>query len=166
MTDISVITAAFNTERYLHRCIQSVLSETEADIELILIDDGSSDNTLAVMRYYQQRDPRVRVMAQENTGQGPARNRGIELAEGRFLYFLDSDDYIAKQNSMSAMLRAAERHNLDLCSPGAPRYYFDKPHELISAIPTRMQFVSRRLVGSTYRSSTNSNSMFSPRPGI
>ncbi|AMQ87246.1 glycosyltransferase family 2 protein [Marinobacter sp. LQ44] len=88
---VSVITPTFNRADYLPVAVESVLAQTMPDLELIVIDDGSTDNTAAVMQPFLE-DPRVRYLAQDNQGQSAARNRGIESAKGDFICFLDSDN--------------------------------------------------------------------------
>jgi len=89
---VSVIMPAYNTEQYLHTAVESVLRQSFADLELLVIDDGSSDRTVEIARGYAGRDRRVRVLEQPNAGPGPARNTGFRAAAGRFFAFLDSDD--------------------------------------------------------------------------
>src|SRR3954471_6257858 len=89
---VSVIMPAFNAEAYIGRAVASVLRQTCADLELLIVDDGSSDGTVAAARAFADRDPRVRVLQQPNAGPGPARNTGFRAAEGRLFAFLDSDD--------------------------------------------------------------------------
>jgi glycosyltransferase involved in cell wall biosynthesis len=89
---VSVIMPAFNAEQYLHTAVESVLRQSLADLELLVVDDGSSDRTVEIARGYAGRDPRVRVLEQPNAGPGPARNTGFRAAAGRFFAFLDSDD--------------------------------------------------------------------------
>ena len=92
MPTVSVIMPAYNAERYLHSAVDSVLRQSLADLELLIVDDGSSDGTVAVAQGYAARDPRVRVLRQANAGPGPARNTGFRAAAGKFFAFLDSDD--------------------------------------------------------------------------
>ena len=92
MPAVSVIMPAFDAERYLHTAVDSVLRQTYTDLELLIVDDGSSDETAPIARWYAARDPRVRVLQQPNAGPGPARNMGFRAAQGRYLAFLDSDD--------------------------------------------------------------------------
>jgi glycosyltransferase involved in cell wall biosynthesis len=89
---VSVIMPAFNAERYLSRAVESVLRQTLVDLELLIVDDGSSDDTVALANSYRERDARVRVLMQRNAGPGPARNLGFGSATGRCFAFLDSDD--------------------------------------------------------------------------
>ncbi len=92
MPTVSVVMPAYNAEAYLARAVESVLRQTFGDLELLIVDDGSSDGTIAAARESAHRDCRVRVLAQRNAGPGPARNTAFQAARGRFFAFLDSDD--------------------------------------------------------------------------
>ncbi len=91
---ISVIIPVFKTERYLERCVESVRNQTYQNLEIILIDDGSPDHCGVMCDAYAQQDARIRVIHQENAGQASARNRGLDIAKGEYIGFVDSDDYI------------------------------------------------------------------------
>ncbi len=92
---ISVIVPVYNTEKFLYKCIESIIKQTFSDLELILVDDGSTDNSGAICDEYAKADSRVRVFHQENGGVSKARNVGIDNAKGEYITFVDSDDYIA-----------------------------------------------------------------------
>lgn len=94
---ISVIVPVFNAEKYLKKCVDSVISQTHTDWEMILVDDGSNDKSGDIADSYAVKDTRIRVFHQENAGPGMARNHGIDKATGDFLVFLDSDDYIERE---------------------------------------------------------------------
>lgn len=94
MNLISVIVPVYNTEKYLDRCIQSILSQTYTDLELLLIDDGSTDSSGAICDKYAEQDSRVRVFHKENGGASSARNLGLDNANGDWIAFVDSDDWI------------------------------------------------------------------------
>ncbi|MDU5335237.1 glycosyltransferase family 2 protein [Enterococcus sp.] len=96
MCEISIIVPVYNVEKYLRKCVESILNQTFKDFELILVDDGSPDNSGAICDQYAKRDARVRVIHKENGGLSSARNAGIEIAKGKYLGFVDSDDYIAE----------------------------------------------------------------------
>lgn len=96
MSEISVIVPVYKVEKYLSRCIDSILAQTFTDFELILIDDGSPDNCGAICDEYARKDARVSVIHQENLGVSVARNSGLQVAKGKYIAFVDSDDYIAK----------------------------------------------------------------------
>src|SRR3954462_550758 len=89
---LSVVTTVFNTAPYLRAAVESILAQTFRDFEYILVDDGSSDGSLASLREFERRDPRVRVISRGNTGIVRAANDGIALARGRYLARMDGDD--------------------------------------------------------------------------
>lgn len=95
MCEISIIVPVYKVEKYLEKCVDSILAQTFTDFELILVDDGSPDRSGAMCDEYAQKDPRVKVIHKENGGLSSARNAGIDVARGRYLGFVDSDDYIA-----------------------------------------------------------------------
>lgn len=94
MKKISTIVPVFNTERYVRSCIDSIISQTYSNWELILVDDGSQDNSLSILREYEKRDLRIKVIHQNNSGPGIARNTGIKQAIGDYIVFVDADDLI------------------------------------------------------------------------
>lgn len=91
---ISVVMPVYNSEKYLKRAIESILQQTYKDIELIIVDDGSTDRSSVIINEYAQIDHRVRVISQKNSGVSAARNAGMNIARGEWLYFIDSDDYV------------------------------------------------------------------------
>lgn len=93
MPKISVIIPVYNVEEYLKECLNSVINQTFKDIEIICIDDGSTDNSLNILKEFAQNDERIIILTQQNKGAGSARNLGIKKAKGEYLYFLDSDDF-------------------------------------------------------------------------
>lgn len=103
----SIIVPVFNTEEYLPQCIESILSQTEHSFELILVDDGSTDNSPAICDDYSKKDSRVRVFHQDNSGVSAARNKGIRESQSNWLMFVDSDDWLepdALEQLLSACL--------------------------------------------------------------
>lgn len=94
---ITVVIPVFRVEAYLHRCVDSVLAQTYRNMEVILVDDGSDDGCPVICDAYARQDSRVKVIHQENTGLSGARNTGIEQAKGRYLSFVDSDDYLSPE---------------------------------------------------------------------
>lgn len=95
MIDISIIVPVYNTAAYLEHCVSSIIAQRYSNWEAIFIDDGSTDNSFSILSEYAKNDARIRVIRQENAGAGMARNAGIDVATGRYLVFLDSDDFIA-----------------------------------------------------------------------
>jgi len=91
---VSVIIPVYNASKYISRCIESIMCQTFNDFELLLINDGSSDNSLEILKKYAKKDKRIRVIDQENMGVANTRNKGIGLAKGEYVAFIDNDDYI------------------------------------------------------------------------
>lgn len=91
---VSIVVPIYNVESYLERCIQALLNQTLKDIEIILIDDGSPDHCPQICNEYAQKDSRIKVIHKKNAGLGYARNSGLEIARGKYLAFVDSDDYV------------------------------------------------------------------------
>ncbi len=117
---VSVIIPVFNTEPYLGRCIESVISQTLRDIEIILVDDGTPDACGAICDEYALKDRRILVIHQENMGAGAARNSGIRIAAGEYVGFVDSDDYIDPQ-LFERLYHAADEAGADVCYGGIVR---------------------------------------------
>ena len=92
---ISVIVPVFNGAPYLSRCIDSILKQTYENLQILIIDDGSEDDSLNIAREYEGKDKRIRVFHQANQGVSSARNKGIQNADGDYLVFIVGDDYIA-----------------------------------------------------------------------
>lgn len=90
---VSVIVPVYNTARYLNQCIDSIINQSLKEIEIIFVDDGSTDNSVEILQQYQAKDSRIKIIRQENKYAGVARNRGMEEATGKYLSFLDSDDF-------------------------------------------------------------------------
>ncbi len=95
---ISIIIPTYNTQKYISETIQSVIDQTLSDWELIIIDDGSTDNTVQIVEEFKKRDTRIKYYYQENAGVSAARNKGIELSKGEFIAFLDADDIWLPKN--------------------------------------------------------------------
>ena len=94
MTKISIIIPVYNVAEYLPQCLESVINQTLKDIEIICINDGSTDNSLEILREYEKKDGRIKIIDKENEGVSAARNKGIEVAHGEYLLFCDGDDWI------------------------------------------------------------------------
>lgn len=105
--DVSVIVPVYNAEVFLRECMDSVLAQ-EVSIEIICIDDGSTDSSLSILRSYAERDSRLKLVSQLNGGAGAARNRGISLARGEYLAFIDPDDYYPSKSCLSSLVSAAK----------------------------------------------------------
>ena len=110
---VSIIVPVYNAEEYLRRCVDSILTQEYTDFELILVDDGSKDNSPSICDEYAKNDSRVHVIHKENTGVSDTRNLAISMACGTYLQFLDSDDWITPDATKS-FVRAAEEYHCDL----------------------------------------------------
>ena len=94
MPTVTVIIPVYKVERYLDACVESVVRQSYADLEILLVDDGSPDRCPALCDAWAEKDPRIKVIHRENGGLSAARNSGIDAAKGEFLLFVDSDDFI------------------------------------------------------------------------
>ena len=110
---VSIIVPVYNAEKTLARCVDSILNQTYQDYELLLVNDGSTDSSGGLCDSYAARDQRVRVFHKENAGVSNARNLALAQARGTYLQFLDSDDWITPEATLS-LVRAAEDHQCDL----------------------------------------------------
>ncbi len=110
---VSVIISAYNAAQFIAQTLDSVLSQTLEDIEIIVVDDGSTDDTAAIVSEYAAKDPRVSLLRQSNQFAGVARNNGMAHASGEYYYFLDADDYIEPE-ALALMLQNAQEHDADI----------------------------------------------------
>ena len=111
--EISVIIPVYNVEPYLEECVGSVLRQSYRDFEIILVDDGSTDCSGEICDKYREEDGRVRVIHQENGGLSAARNSGLKAAAGKYVYFLDSDDYI-EEETLEQLINIAKEEAADV----------------------------------------------------
>lgn len=116
-TLISVIVPVYKVERYLPKCVESILNQTYSHLEIILVDDGSPDGSGAICDALAQKDDRIRVIHKENGGLSDARNAGIQAARGEYLAFVDSDDWI-EPDTYEAMLGLTEKYGVKLVCAG------------------------------------------------
>ena len=114
---VSVIVPVYNVEEYLGRCVDSILSQTHSNLEVILVDDGAKDSSGSICDSYAEKDSRVRVIHKENGGLSSARNAGIDIAGGDWLEFVDSDDWL-EPDAVESLLTAAVTHQVELAVGG------------------------------------------------
>lgn len=105
---ISVVVPMYNAEKYITACIKSILEQTYWNLEIVLVDDGSKDHTLEIARKYQEQDSRIYLISKENTGVSDSRNVGIHNAHGKYLTFVDSDDYL-ESNCIEVLLKEKQK---------------------------------------------------------
>ena len=118
---ISVIMPVYNAEKYLEKCLRTVREQSLKDIEIICVNDGSTDSSLNILKKVAKEDQRVKIIDKKNSGAGDCRNAGMKIAKGKYLLFLDSDDFFAKRMCELAYERI-EKDNADICFFGARRY--------------------------------------------
>ena len=109
MPKISIIVPIYNVEKYLHKCINSILNQTFTDFELILVDDGGTDNCGNIIESYAKLDNRIITIHQKNGGLSNARNSGLKIAQGEYIRFVDGDDYIPA-DSIEILLNEIEKN--------------------------------------------------------
>ncbi len=134
---VSVIIPVYNAEVYLRECLDSVINQTLREIEVICIDDGSTDSSLSILKEYAQKDPRVSVLQQENLHAGVARNAGIAVAQGEYIHFLDSDDWV-DTDTYEKLTALITRHGVEVlkfCSFS----YDNQKKEIVSSYFTDMR---------------------------
>lgn len=110
---ISIVIPVYNAEKKLSRCISSVLNQKYSNIEVILIDDGSKDNSLIIANEWEKKDSRIKVISKENGGVSSARNKGIANSKGDYIMFVDADDWVS-DNYCNDMIRAAQKYKADM----------------------------------------------------
>lgn len=121
---ISVIVPVYNSEDYLATCVESILSQTYEELEIILINDGSTDNSGTICDNFAKRDSRVKVFHQENKGVSNARNRGLDIASGEFITFVDSDDTL-ECDMYETLINLALKYKADVAHCGYRKMFFD-----------------------------------------
>lgn len=149
---ISVIIPIYNSASYLQQCLDSVVNQTFHDLEIICINDGSTDNSLKILEEYKKTDPRVVIINRENRGISYSRNEGIDKATGKWIMFIDSDDWM-DLNTCKRVYEIAERDKCDIVmwaysrefkSKSLPKYYIDKKKEWDGK---NVKIIHRRIFG-------------------
>ena len=110
---VSVIIPVYNAEKYLPECMESILSQTYKNIEIICVDDGSTDSSAKIIKFYQKIDKRINLIQQTNQYAGAARNHGFDVSGGDYIMFLDADDYF-EHNLIEKMVSAIYEKNADI----------------------------------------------------
>lgn len=118
---VSVIVPIYNAEKYLNKCLESIIGQTYKNLEIILVDDGSPDNSPEICDDWAQKDSRIRVIHKKNGGVSSARNAGIDLAQGDYIGFVDADDWI-EPNMYEVLINNAEKFSADKSSCGYVYY--------------------------------------------
>lgn len=125
MSFISIIVPVYNAEQYIETCVESVLGQSFHDWELILVDDGSCDDSSAICERYAVRDDRIRTIRQENKGTSAARNAGVALAQGDYITFMDNDDWWLNKDALASVAEQLKKRPVDLLCHMSCRANFD-----------------------------------------
>ena len=112
---ISVIIPVFNAEKYLKECLESVLNQKLKEIEVIVVDDGSTDNSLQIVKNLREKDKRITILTQPNSGSGEARNFGLTLAKGEYIAFMDADDWYPDREVLALLYEKAKKNKAGIC---------------------------------------------------
>ncbi|WP_299093715.1 glycosyltransferase [uncultured Metabacillus sp.] len=144
---ISVIIPFYNEELYLEDAIVSILQQTLKDIEIILIDDGSTDNSSQIAKKYAKEYTNVVYIRQNNSGQGIARNKGMKMARGRYIYFLDSDDYLVR-DAMEKVYTVAKKNNSDIVTFNSRVDKYDTSEFIVDY--SNREFLRENMMGIEY----------------
>lgn len=118
---VSVIIPVYNAEKFLPKCLDSVINQTLSDIEIIAVDDGSVDGSLEILRQYGDKDSRIKILTQQNKFAGAARNNGMKAAAGKYLVFWDSDDFF-EPKALEILYSCCEKTGADICLCSAYNY--------------------------------------------
>lgn len=154
---VSVIIPVYNVEHYLRQCLDSVRAQTLSDIEIICVNDSSTDGSLDILEDYAKKDSRIQVVTQPNGGAGAARNKGLSMAKGKYLSFLDSDDFF-EPDMLELAYKKAEEDKADFVVFNSDQYYTDKkkfvevPWTLrIKELPPYMPFNHRQMTDNIFK---------------
>mgnify|MGYP003177663741 FL=1 len=130
-TAVSIIVPVYNKEKYLSECVDSILRQNFKDFELILVDDGSKDSSWNIIKEYANKDKRVVPVHQENAGVSAARNAGLDRAQGKWICFVDADDYLPK-DGIQILVEHGEKSNADIVNANATRVEDDKQFKIFN----------------------------------
>ena len=157
MIKVSVIIPVYNAQQHLRQCLDSICQQTLQEIEIICVDDGSTDHSLSILQEYAKADSRIQVLTQKNQGAGAARNCGLRSAKGLYLSFLDADDFF-EPNMLEEAVKSIETYSADFVAFESDQYHMDtnnyvKPSWVIrhKDIPPYMPFSYRTLTDNVFK---------------
>ena len=143
--NLSVIIPVYNAELYLEQCVDSLMQQGDLLLEIVLVDDGSTDRSGAIADRYALRDSRIKVIHQANGGASAARNAGIAAAQGEYIAFVDSDDWV-KEDGLSDLYKSAIHHQADVVM-GQICYCLRDGSVIKSSKPVRKDFLNKPMAG-------------------
>lgn len=138
---VSVIIPVYNTEKYLDKCLQSVVNQTYNKLQIILVDDGATDNSPQLCDEWKAKDSRIEVIHKQNEGLGYTRNAGLEVAQGKYVSFLDSDDTI-ELNTIEVCVNALENKDADACFYARKTFDKEGKYSICENIPSKLEFTN------------------------
>lgn len=154
---VSVIIPVYNAEEHLRQCLDSVLGQTLKEFEVLCVDDGSTDGSQNILKEYEAKDTRLHMICQANAGAGAARNTGLRQAKGKYLLFLDADDFF-EPDMLEAAYEQAETYRADFVVFNSDQYHMDKKEFLkinwalrMKDIPPYMPFTYRQLADNVFK---------------
>ena len=151
---ISVIIPVYNVEEYLEECLESVINQTFSDLEIICVNDGSTDNSLSILEKYSQKDKRIKIINKPNGGLSSARNAGLEVATSEFISFLDSDDYL--DTNTYEKIAPHLTKDIDLLCFGLETFNdFSEEQRYIDKLYYRIKFLGKHKINDKIRFDTN-----------
>lgn len=133
MPKVSIIVPVYKVERYLAKCLDSILKQTMGDFEVICVNDGSPDKSVEVLKEYEHKDNRIRVISQHNQGLSVARNNGIKIASGKYVCFLDSDDILHPQN-LEVGCNLMEKYDAELVQYRQDKYFWKDIDDIVKNV--------------------------------
>jgi len=148
---VSVVIPVYNTQRYLRQCMESVLAQTLREIEIICVDDGSTDGSVDVIKKYMAQDGRISLIQQGNRYAGAARNNGMEHAKGKYIVFLDSDDFF-ERDMLESMYEAAKSSGAQIVVCGAREYDASEGKTIDRPEYLKTELLPKTAVGGTFSS--------------
>ena len=163
MVKFSIVIPVYNSEKYIEECLGSVISQTFKDFEVICINDGSTDASKSLLDEFANKDERVKVYSQENQGVGAARNYGIELAQGKYISFLDSDD-ILSPNTLKSVYNFFEKHYDEIDVVSIPIFFSNEKNRILFNLPMIHYFLFSSIYFITFSATLNATSTVTALP--
>ena len=121
----SVIIPIFNNEDHLSECLDSVIKQSVENMEIICINDGSTDSSRSILNAYEKKDKRIKIICQKNLGAGVARNAGLKVAQGKYIFFIDGDDILPNKDSLKKLIAAAEKYKVSIAGGSQHKFLPD-----------------------------------------
>jgi len=152
MPQISIIVPIYNGAKYINKCIEMIIKQTHENFELLIVDDGSTDNTCEMINEYAKNDKRIKLISKENGGTWAARNKGIDYSSGKYIIFFDCDDWY-DNNLLEKMYACIEENKVDLVISGQTNVFVDKNGETrkrVKVVPERHLYKTKNDILDNY----------------